>query len=136
MMRTTETHHLGQLSDHDCWLLMKRVAFDGRSEADYDELQEIGRKIANKCKGLPLAVKVLGSLLRFKDTKEEWETMKRCFSYSAFFPKDWVIDVDMMIRMWMALGYLGSTGSTANLELRGKEFFNNLRMRSFFQDVV
>ncbi|KAL0367999.1 UNVERIFIED_CONTAM: putative disease resistance protein RGA3 [Sesamum calycinum] len=165
MMRTIETHHLGQLSDHDCWLLMKRVAFDGRSEADYDELQEISRKIANKCKGLPLAVKVLGSLLRFKDNKEEWESildseiwqleeaevnlfphlflsynelspaMKRCFSYSAFFPKDLVIDVDMMIRMWMALGYLGSTGSTTNLELRGKEFFNNLRMRSFFQDV-
>ncbi|KAL0434457.1 UNVERIFIED_CONTAM: putative disease resistance RPP13-like protein 1 [Sesamum latifolium] len=165
MMRTTEIHHLGQLSDHDCWLLMKRVAFDGRSEADNDELQEIGKKIANKCKGLPLAVKVLGSLLRFKDTKEEWESildseiwqleeaevdlfphlflsynelspaMKRCFSYSAFFAKDSMIDVDTMIRMWMALGYLGSTGSTTNLELRGKEFFNNLRMRSFFQDV-
>ncbi|KAL0341909.1 UNVERIFIED_CONTAM: putative disease resistance protein RGA3 [Sesamum calycinum] len=61
--------------------------------------------------------------------------MKRCFSYSAFFPKDSVIDVDNLMRMWMALGYLGSTGSRSNLELRGKEYFNNLRMRCFFQDI-
>ncbi|KAL0415123.1 UNVERIFIED_CONTAM: putative disease resistance protein RGA4 [Sesamum latifolium] len=165
MMGTIEIHHLGQLSDADSWLLMKHVAFHGRSEADYKELQEIGKKIANKCKGLPLAVKVLGSLLRFKDTMEEWESvlnneiwqleeaevdlfphlflsynelspaMKRCFSYSAFFPKDSVIDVEDLIRKWMALGYLGSTGSKSNLELRGKEYFNNLRMRCFFQDI-
>ncbi|KAL0354570.1 UNVERIFIED_CONTAM: putative disease resistance protein RGA4 [Sesamum radiatum] len=165
MMGTIEIHHLGQLSDDDSWLLMKHVAFHGRSEADYKELQEIGKKIANKCKGLPLAVKVLGSLLRFKDTIEEWESvlnneiwqleeaevdlfphlflsynelspaMKRCFSYSAFFPKDSLIDVEGLIRKWMALGYLGSTGSKSNLELRGKEYFNNLRMRCFFQDI-
>ncbi|KAL2243248.1 putative disease resistance protein RGA3 [Sesamum indicum] len=166
MMCATEIHHLGQLSDHDCWLLMKRVAFDGRSEEDPEELQEISKKIANKCKGLPLAAKVLGSLLRFKNTKKEWEclldneiwqleeaevelfphlflsynelspAMKRCFSYCAIFPKDWEIDVDKLIRMWIALGYLTSTGSTSEVELRGKEYFNNLKMRSFFQDFV
>ncbi|KAK4427316.1 putative disease resistance protein RGA3 [Sesamum alatum] len=164
MMGTVEIHRLGQLSDIDCWVLMKRIAFYGRSNGDYEELQEIGKEIANKCKGLPLAAKVLGSLLRFKDTKEEWESilnselwqleevevelfphlflsynelspaMKRCFSYSAIFPKDTIIDVENLIRMWMALGYLTSTGSTNDLELRGKEYFNNLRMRSFFQD--
>ncbi|KAL0319362.1 UNVERIFIED_CONTAM: putative disease resistance protein RGA3 [Sesamum angustifolium] len=152
MMGIAEIHRLGQLSDINCWLLMKRVAFHGRSEADSEELQEIGKKIADKCKGLPLAAKVLGSLLRFKDTKKAWEsvleseiwqleeaevelfphlflsynelspTMKRCFSYCSIFPKDWVIDVEKLIRMWMDLGYLSSTGSTnEDLELRGKE---------------
>ncbi|KAL0319370.1 UNVERIFIED_CONTAM: putative disease resistance protein RGA1 [Sesamum angustifolium] len=38
--------------------------------------------------------------------------------------------------MWIALGYLSSTESTGEVELRGKEYFNNLRMRSFFQDFV
>ncbi|KAL0354569.1 UNVERIFIED_CONTAM: putative disease resistance protein RGA3 [Sesamum radiatum] len=165
MMGTTEIHRLGQLSDTNCWLLMKHVAFHGRGDVDYEELKEIGKKIANKCKGLPLAAKVLGSLLRFKDSKEEWEsildseiwqleeaevdlfphlflsynelspTMKRCFSYCSIFPKDSVIDVEELIRMWMALGYLGSGESTSNLELKGKEYFNNLRMRSFFQNI-
>ncbi|XP_011072641.1 putative disease resistance protein RGA1 [Sesamum indicum] len=164
VMRTTETYHLGQLSDEDCWLLMKRLALFGRNEENYEELQRIGQKIAEKCKGLPLVAKVLGSLLRLKDTAEEWEnildneiwqleeaevdlfphlflsynelspTMKQCFSYCAIFPKDWRIDVKKLIRMWMALGYLGSPGSTTDLELKGKEYFNNLRMRSFFQD--
>ncbi|KAK4395130.1 putative disease resistance protein RGA1 [Sesamum angolense] len=136
----------------------------GRNEENYEELQKIGKKVAEKCKGLPLVAKVLGSLLRLKDTTEEWEnildneiwqleeaevdlfphlflsynelspTMKQCFSYCAMFPKDWRIDVKKLIRMWMALGYLGSTGSTTDLELKGKEYFNNLRMRSFFQD--
>ncbi|KAK4427321.1 putative disease resistance protein RGA1 [Sesamum alatum] len=166
MMCTTEIHHLGQLSNHDCWLLMKHIAFDGRSEEEHEELQEISEKIANKCKGLPLAAKVLGSLLRFKDTKKEWENvldseiwqleeaevelfphlflsynelspvMKRCFSYCAIFPKDWEIDVEKLIRMWIALGYLSSTESTGEMELRGEEYFNNLRMRSLFQNFV
>ncbi|KAK4427319.1 putative disease resistance protein RGA3 [Sesamum alatum] len=61
--------------------------------------------------------------------------MKQYSSYCSIFPKDSVIDVEELIRMWMALGYLGSIGSTSNLELRGKEYFNNLRMHSFFQNV-
>ncbi|KAL0415122.1 UNVERIFIED_CONTAM: putative disease resistance protein RGA4 [Sesamum latifolium] len=143
----------------------KELDISWEGDVDYEEFKEIGKKIANKCKGLPLAAKVLGSLLRFKDTKEEWEsildseiwqleeaevdlfphlflsynelspTMKRCFSYCSIFTKDSVIDVEKLIRMWMALGYLGSGESTSNLELKGKEYFNNLRMRSFFQNI-
>ncbi|XP_073262675.1 putative disease resistance protein RGA1 [Populus alba] len=36
-------------------------------------LTDIGDKIANKCKGLPLAAKVLGGLMQSKRTREEWE---------------------------------------------------------------
>ncbi|PIN06863.1 Apoptotic ATPase [Handroanthus impetiginosus] len=166
MMGTIETHGLGQLSDTDCWLLMQQIAFYGRREEERVRLQDIGKNIANKCKGLPLAAKVLGSLLRFKDTMEEWENvlnseiwqlekaevdlfphlllsynelspaMKLCFSYCSIFPKDWVIDVKKLIRMWMALGCLGSSGRPGELELRGQEYFDTLRMRSFFQDIV
>ncbi|KAK4395148.1 putative disease resistance protein RGA3 [Sesamum angolense] len=136
MMGTTEIHRLGQLSDIDCWLLMKRVAFHGRSEADYEELQEIGKKIADKCKGLPLAAKVLGSLLRFKDTKKASESVLESEIWQLEEAEDWVIDVEKLIRMWMDLCYLSSTGSTnEDLELKGKEYFNNLRLRSFFQDI-
>ncbi|KAK6124954.1 hypothetical protein DH2020_041299 [Rehmannia glutinosa] len=162
MMGSSEIYHLGQLSDTDCWLLMRLVAFFGRSGEDCEELQDICKNIANKCKGLPLAAKVLGSLLRFKDTVEEWRnvldsetweleeaevelfphlllsynelspTMKRCFSYCAVFPKDTKIDIEKLIRMWMAQGYLSSIGREGDLELRGKKYFDNLRMRSFF----
>ncbi|KAK4427314.1 putative disease resistance protein [Sesamum alatum] len=77
MMGATETHRLGQLSDEDCWLLMNDVAFYGRSEEDCQELEDIGRKIADKCKGLPLAAKVLGNLYVFKTLEKSGITSWR-----------------------------------------------------------
>ncbi|KAG8380077.1 hypothetical protein BUALT_Bualt07G0156100 [Buddleja alternifolia] len=126
-----EIHRLGLLSDIDCWLLMRRISFFGRNKEDCEKLQDIGRNIANKRKGLPLAAKVLGSLLRFKDNTQG---LPLCFSYCAIFPKDFQINVVELIKMWMAQGYLSIEGKTGDLEIRGKENFNNLKVRSFFQD--
>ncbi|KAG8380069.1 hypothetical protein BUALT_Bualt07G0155100 [Buddleja alternifolia] len=161
-----EIHRMKQLSDDNCWLLMRQIAFFERREEEAEKFQDIGKNIAKKCKGLPLAAKVLGSHLRFKNTMEEWENvlnsdmwqlekvelelfphlslsynelspaMKRCFSYCAIFPKDYEIDVEKLIRMWMAQGYLSTNGSSAgDLDLRGRDYFDILRMRSLFQEV-
>ncbi|TQD86965.1 hypothetical protein C1H46_027479 [Malus baccata] len=46
--------------------LFQRMDKDGVLEA-------IGEEIAKKCKGLPLAAKTLGSLMRFKKTEKEWQ---------------------------------------------------------------
>ncbi|XP_031129835.1 putative disease resistance protein RGA3 [Ipomoea triloba] len=171
MMASVYLHRVDLISDSDAWLLLSKIAFSGgRDDAYSKKLEEIGKQIAQKCKGLPLAVKVMGSLLRNKDTEEEWQTvlsqldtkfsnvegvetdlfphlrlsyddltpqMKRCFSYCAVFPKDYRIDVDELIRIWMAQGYLTTTnGSDHNnqMEQKGREIFNNLAMRSLFQD--
>ncbi|XP_031129834.1 putative disease resistance protein RGA3 isoform X5 [Ipomoea triloba] len=173
MMASVYLHQVDLISDSDAWLLLSKIAFsEGRDDAYSKKLEEIGKQIAQKCKGLPLAVKVMGSLLRNKDTEEEWQTvlsqldtkfsnvegvetdlfphlrlsyddltpqMKRCFSYCAVFPKDYRIDVDELIRIWMAQGYLTTTnGSDHNnqMEQKGREIFNNLAMRSLFQDFM
>ncbi|KAK9217860.1 hypothetical protein WN943_006490 [Citrus x changshan-huyou] len=75
MMRTIELDIISieQLAEEECWLLFKRLAFFGRSFEDREKLEPIGRKIARKCKGLPLAVKVIGNLLRSKRTVKEWQ---------------------------------------------------------------
>ncbi|KAH9751758.1 hypothetical protein KPL71_014425 [Citrus sinensis] len=75
MMRTIELDIISieQLAEEECWLLFKRLAFFGRSFEDCEKLEPIGRKIARKCKGLPLAVKVIGNLLRSKCTVKEWQ---------------------------------------------------------------
>nr|GME03056.1 putative disease resistance protein RGA3 [Ipomoea batatas] len=170
MMGSVYLHRMNLISDFDAWLLLSRIAFSARrEEACSEKLKDIGQKIAQRCRGLPLAVKVMGSLLRLKDTEEEWQhvlskldikiwnleevetdlfphlylsyddltpEMKRCFSYCAVFPKDYEIEVDKVIRIWMAQGYLTTTnGSNDHMEQKGREVFGNLAMRSLFQDL-
>ncbi|KAG5584659.1 hypothetical protein H5410_045093 [Solanum commersonii] len=60
MMDSSYMHRLGQLSDSDCWALFSRIAFSGRSNEDRENLEDIGRRIVRKCKGLPLAAKDYG----------------------------------------------------------------------------
>ncbi|ESR45138.1 hypothetical protein CICLE_v10004042mg, partial [Citrus x clementina] len=62
-----------ELGEGECWLLFKQIAFLRRSFEDCEKLEPIGRKIACKCKGLPLAAKVIGNLLRSKSTVKEWQ---------------------------------------------------------------
>ncbi|XP_031248245.1 putative disease resistance protein RGA3 [Pistacia vera] len=157
---TTKIISLGVLSEDECWSLFSQLAI---FEATNKEFEEIGKKIVKKCKGLPLAVKTLGSLLHFKRKFEEWENvlnseiwelevveerifppllfsyydlssiLKKCFSYCAIFPKDYVIWKDELIKLWMAQGYLKSKANK-DMELVGEEYFENLAMRSLFQD--
>ncbi|CDP19217.1 unnamed protein product [Coffea canephora] len=72
---STDTHQMTQMSDSDCWLIMQRRAFAGKSGDLCKKVERIGQQIAKKCKGLPLAAKTIGSLLRFKDTVQQWQNM-------------------------------------------------------------
>ncbi|KAK9231672.1 hypothetical protein WN943_021911 [Citrus x changshan-huyou] len=129
------------LSDEDCWSIFSQVALSIRSDIEeYKKFENIGRQIVGKCKGLPLAVKTLGSLLRFKGKIEEWQRvleselweleevdkgllgplllsyrdlpppLKKCFLYCAIFPKDSRLEKDKLIRLWMAQDYLKVKG--------------------------
>ncbi|KAH9685810.1 hypothetical protein KPL70_014107 [Citrus sinensis] len=73
MMGSTNIIFIEQLTEEECWLLFKQLAFSSRSFEDCEKLQPIGRKIARKCKGLPVAAKVTGNLLRSKSTIKEWQ---------------------------------------------------------------
>ncbi|KAM3700017.1 hypothetical protein ACJW31_05G069500 [Castanea mollissima] len=157
--------NLEALSDEDCWLIFRKIAFFEKSLQQCKQLEDLGREIAKKCKGLPLAARTLGSLMRFKKSKEQWKnvldsslwiledvekglfaplllsyyelpfTLKRCFSYCAIFPKDYVIYTNDLVKLWMAQGYLNSEENMdMELEIIGEEYFENLAMRSFFQD--
>ncbi|KAK9217879.1 hypothetical protein WN943_006509 [Citrus x changshan-huyou] len=138
-------------------------AFFGRSFEDRENLEPIGRKIARKCEGLPLAAKVIGSLLRSKSTVKEWQIIldsemwkgegigdwtpmslsyndlsshsmvKRCFSYCFIFPKDYNMYKEELISLWMAQGYLNAK-EDEEMEMIGELYFNILATRSFFQE--
>ncbi|GLT58579.1 hypothetical protein SLA2020_314590 [Shorea laevis] len=155
---------LEKLGDVECWSILKDIAFRGKDKMNSrKDLEEIGRKIAKRCKGLPLAAKVLGSLLQSRSTKGEWLTIldseiwrlnlaqkeifaplllsyydlphpvRRCFLYCVLFPKDFVYWYYHMQSHWLAQGLLGSD-PRVDLESVGVEYFNILVARSFFQD--
>ncbi|KAJ4962940.1 hypothetical protein NE237_022879 [Protea cynaroides] len=71
IMGTFPAHHLKGLSEEDCWALFKQRAF-GVGREENASLVVIGKEIVNKCGGVPLAAKALGSLMCFKQTETEW----------------------------------------------------------------
>ncbi|KAM5569242.1 hypothetical protein ABKV19_016646 [Rosa sericea] len=75
IMETLPRWNLETLSDDECWSILKDRAFADPNAPIASELEEIGRDIAKKCAGLPLAAKVLGSLMRSKNSMEEWSSI-------------------------------------------------------------
>ncbi|PWA38860.1 disease resistance protein RGA3 [Artemisia annua] len=62
-----DSHILKCLSDDESWAMFKERALP------LPELEEIGRDIVKKCRGLPLLVDILGSMLRHYNTdKGKW----------------------------------------------------------------
>ncbi|XP_073263978.1 LOW QUALITY PROTEIN: putative disease resistance RPP13-like protein 1 [Populus alba] len=161
VVRTVPTHHLKELTEDSCWSVFAKHAFRGENPNDDEELLEIGRKIARKCKGLPLAAKTLGGLLRTQRDVEEWEKLlesnlwdlrkdnilpalrlsylyllphlKKCFAYCALFPKDYEFQKDELVLFWMAEGFLDSSAVDDEMEKAGAMCFDDLLSRSFFQ---
>ncbi|XP_022743792.1 putative disease resistance protein RGA3 [Durio zibethinus] len=161
-LESSHVFHLDLLSEEICWLILYQKAFTGRKRIGCDNLEDIGREIAKKCKGLPLAATTLGGLLQGKLRREEWQNVlnsemwrsnfeqyiyaplllscfdlpsaiRRCFLYCAIFPKDYVIGKDELVQHWMAQGYLNSVDNLG-AELEGEHHFKCLASHSFFQD--
>ncbi|RDX65398.1 putative disease resistance protein RGA3, partial [Mucuna pruriens] len=70
--RTFPIYELKPITDENCWRILARHAFGNEGYDKYPSLEEVGRKIARKCNGLPLAAKTLGGLLRSNDDARKW----------------------------------------------------------------
>ncbi|KAK8451623.1 hypothetical protein SEVIR_6G239025v4 [Setaria viridis] len=164
IMGTLPPHELVCLSEDDSWELFSKKAFS-KGVQEQAEFVKIGRCISKKCKGLPLALKTMGGLMSSKQQIEEWEAiadcnisdtnrgkdevlpilklsykhlspeMKQCFAFCSLFPKDYEMEKDMLIQLWIANGYVREEG-TMDLTQKGERIFNELAWRSFFQDVI
>ncbi|XP_062114736.1 putative disease resistance protein At3g14460 [Humulus lupulus] len=76
---TVDPHYLKELSKDECWELFAKHASRGNLNMfiENPKLESIGREVAKKCNGLPLAAKVLGGLLRSTLDAERWEQIAK-----------------------------------------------------------
>ncbi|XP_034680500.1 putative disease resistance RPP13-like protein 1 [Vitis riparia] len=166
LMRTaTSSHHLDVLSFQQCWLLFAKHAFAHMNPNIRQKLEPIGMEIVRKCKGLPLAAKTIGSLLRSKQDENAWNgvlnngiwdfqieqsdflpalylsyhylptNLKRCFAYCSIFTKDYKFEKRNLVLFWMAEGLLDGSKREETIEDYGNMCFDNLLSRSFFQQA-
>ncbi|XP_030460686.1 putative disease resistance RPP13-like protein 1 [Syzygium oleosum] len=152
---------LKELSLDACMTLFAFHALGVKNFDHHPDLEVLGRKIMEKCKGLPLAVKTLAGLLRTEVYSHKWEAtlnskiwdlpderneilpalklsylhlpsnLRRCFAYCAIFPKDYEIERDELIRWWIAEGLVKGKKGK-NCWNTGLNYFNELVARSFF----
>ncbi|XBI05491.1 hypothetical protein VPH35_133652 [Triticum aestivum] len=70
-------HHVNMLGPDDAWLMLKKQVLSSEiDEDDINMLKDVGLKIIQKCDGLPLAIKVMGGLLRKRGKlRRDWENV-------------------------------------------------------------
>ncbi|KAJ4771330.1 NBS-LRR-like resistance protein [Rhynchospora pubera] len=164
IMEAFPKHNLAILTNEDSWKLFEKRAFSAWDGKQTEEHREIGKTIAHKCGGLPLAVNAMGGLMGTKTELSAWHEilnsrvwdelqsknvlsilklsydhlpsdMKQCFAFCAIFPQDYEIERETLIQLWMANDFIPNDGSMENLENNGRSIFNELHHRSFFQNV-
>ncbi|PWA48638.1 NBS-LRR resistance-like protein [Artemisia annua] len=159
----SQLNQLQCLSYDDAVSLFCQHALDANNFDLNPTLKAHGEDIVGKCKGLPLALKALGRLLRRKADEEGWKDMvdseiwslkeegdiipalklsyhelpaslKQVFAYCSLFPKDYLFEKDNLVLLWMAEGFLHqSDPSKSTKERLGRGYFQDLLSRSFFQ---
>ncbi|XP_052880347.1 putative disease resistance protein RGA3, partial [Gossypium arboreum] len=147
----------------DCLTLFTKWAFNDGAEKHYPNLIRIGEEIVKKCKGVPLAVRTLGSLLFQKTDESDWiyirdseiwrleqhendilpvlklsynylpSHLQRCFAFLSLYKKDKIYSSDDVIRLWMANGLLEHPKQNQEWEDVGKRYLNELLSRCLIQ---
>jgi len=165
-MGTVPSHILEGLSEEDSLSLFVKWAFKEGEEEKHPHLVNIGREIVKKCRGVPLAVRTLGSLLFSKFEASKWEYvcdneiwnlpqkkddilpalklsydlmpsyLRQCFALFSLFPKDYVFSNFEISSLWGALGFLASPENNDTLEDVANQYLYELLSRSFIQDFI
>ncbi|XP_042954991.1 putative disease resistance protein RGA4 isoform X2 [Carya illinoinensis] len=162
--QTIEPYSLQGLDTQKSWCLFKQVAFEnGQEPVNSRKKVEVGKKIVEKCSGVPLAIKTIGRLLSLEDSEAGWDSfeknkmaeikendilptlklsydqlpshLKQCFAYCSIFPKDDEMEKSMLINLWIAQGFIKRSNQNECLEDVGHEYFMDLLWRSFFQEA-
>ncbi|PWA95549.1 Disease resistance protein [Artemisia annua] len=150
------------LSVDDGRSLFKKFAYPHEmEEKDKRKLEPMANEIADRCKGLPIALTTLGSSMKTKTTPGAWQTvleskiwdmperegflpslmisfdnlskhLKLCFAFCCFLPYGHKMYEDTLIELWIVNELIPPRGKVDLYKL-GKEAYMSLVQRSLFQ---
>jgi Leucine-rich repeat (LRR) protein len=154
------------LEEHIYWSFFKKCAFSWEANSsNYPELEEIGKEIAVKLRGSPLAAKTIGGLLRtnldvgyWKNIKNSkmWQLqkeehdilpviqlsyqylpsqLKKCFSFCSLYPKAFKFTKKGLKNFWIMQGFIKPHENLQQQEVLAEIYFHELESRGFFQNV-
>ncbi|KAJ3670869.1 hypothetical protein LUZ60_008295 [Juncus effusus] len=160
-------HELKLLDNEQSWKLLRRKAFRFLNQVDEStrkELESLGKELAEKCKGLPLALSVLGGFLSKNIDRNIWSKMvnsldweetatekniveilalsfhdlpyhlRPCFLYIACFPEDHLISTSKLTKMLIAEGFI-PFNKKCSFEETARKYLTELAHRSIIQVV-
>ncbi|VAH52048.1 unnamed protein product [Triticum turgidum subsp. durum] len=156
---------LGALENDDFWLLFQSRAFGYENCEEHQTLSSIGRQIAEKLKGNPLAAVSIGDLLIKKFNtdywgnvlnNEDWKSiqlsggimaalklsydqlpyhLQQCFSYCSIFPNSYQFLGEELVGFWISQGFVKRSNSSQRLEDIGRRYLIDLVNLGFFEEV-
>ncbi|XP_057781288.1 probable disease resistance protein At1g58602 [Salvia miltiorrhiza] len=156
---------LGFLKEEDALELLKKKAFPHTNIPEFaleDNVEKIGKEMVKKCGYLPLAICLLGGVLRKTNSMMEWKLVKEviyrdekqidgvlnlsyeslpyylkpCFLYMGIFHEDQTIYPRQLYRMWIAQGmisYENAGDNDKNLMEIAELYLGELASRSIVQ---
>ncbi|KAF8039296.1 hypothetical protein BT93_B1738 [Corymbia citriodora subsp. variegata] len=159
-------YNLQGLSHEDSMSLFKTWAFDQNEREMSQRLLQIGDEIVGRCRGVPLVVKMLGSLLYSNNDKRFWELvrdhdmcrsiqteedilcilklcyiylpshLKQCFALCSVFCRGRMIFNFDMAYFWTACGLIPPSNESGTPEDTCIKYLKELWSRSFFQEPL
>ncbi|RDX98458.1 Disease resistance protein RGA2, partial [Mucuna pruriens] len=73
---TSSSFFLKGLDEEQTWKLLSQLAFEDVREPENQKLVSISKDIVKKCSRIPLAIRSVGSLIYFMETKNDWLNFK------------------------------------------------------------
>ncbi|CAD6221584.1 unnamed protein product [Miscanthus lutarioriparius] len=156
VVRTMDSFPLEGLKDDVFRKFFKSCVFGPNSSNIDPKLERIGEKILPKLRGSPLAAKTLGRLLGMSLELAHWDRilksqlwelqqketdilpalrlsymylplyLKRCFSFCAVYPKDYIFKKEDLVEIWVAEGLVEHhTGVVKGLHIQCSDLLKN-----------
>lgn len=149
---------LPEMDSEDFFQLFMYYALGGTTIDARDARKLIGKQIAKKLKGSPLAATIVGQRLRTHKDVKYWiefnarehlddvmdflwwsyqhfdEEVRRCFAYCSIFPRRYKLKRDEIVKLWVIQGFINAPKGEEK-EVAAQRYFDDLLSALFLRPL-